>query len=64
MGHERRIAEEKFPCRGLVGKKGKRSLERPRRRGEDNIEVDLNKDCWEHVDCIYMAQDMASDGIL
>ena len=36
---------------------GKRSLERPRRRWEDNIRMDLKKVVSESVDCIDLVQD-------
>jgi hypothetical protein len=42
----------------LVGKpEGKRPLERPRRRWEDNIRMDLRKTGWEGVDWMHLAQD-------
>jgi hypothetical protein len=41
----------------LVGKpEGKRSLERPRRRWEDNIRMELMEIGWEYVDWIHLAQ--------
>jgi hypothetical protein len=44
----------------LVGKpKRRRPLGRPRRRCEDNIEMDLQEMGWEVVDGIDMAQDRA-----
>jgi hypothetical protein len=44
--------------RVLVEKpEGKRSLGRPRRRWEDNIEVNLKEKAWERVDWIRVAQD-------
>jgi hypothetical protein len=36
---------------------GKRSLEEPRRRWENNIKIDFRKIRWESVDCINVAQD-------
>jgi hypothetical protein len=36
---------------------GRRPLERPRRRWEDNIKMDLHEVGWEGVDWIDMAQD-------
>jgi hypothetical protein len=40
----------------LVGKpEGKRSLGRPRRRGEDNIRMDLGEIGWKGVDWIHLA---------
>jgi hypothetical protein len=42
----------------LAGKpEGKRSLGRRRRRGEDNIRMDLREIGWEGVDCIHVVQD-------
>jgi len=42
----------------LVGKlEGRRPLERPVRRWEDNIIMDLREIWWEGVDCIHVAQD-------
>jgi len=42
--HVARIGEKRGICRVLVGKpEGKRPLERPRRRWEDNTNVDLQK---------------------
>jgi hypothetical protein len=44
--------------RGLIGKpEGKSQLERPRRRWEDGIRMDLRKIGWGSVDCIQLAQD-------
>jgi hypothetical protein len=48
--HGRRV------CKGLVGKpEGKRPLERPRRRWEDGIRMDLGVISWG-VDWIQLAQ--------
>jgi hypothetical protein len=42
----------------LVGKpEGKRQRERPRRRLEDNIRIDLVEIEWEGVDCTHLAED-------
>jgi hypothetical protein len=42
----------------LVGKpEGKRSVGRPRRRGVDNIKMDLREIGWDGVDWMDMAQD-------
>jgi hypothetical protein len=42
----------------LVGKPGwKGPLERPRRRCEDNIRIDLRKIRWEGADWMHLAQD-------
>jgi hypothetical protein len=44
--------------RVLVGKsEGTRALERPRRRWEDSIRMDLREIGWEDVDLIHLAQD-------
>jgi hypothetical protein len=44
--------------RVLVGEpERKRPFERPKRRWEDNINVDFKEICWEGVDWIYLAQD-------
>jgi hypothetical protein len=41
-GHVARMGERRGAYRALVGKpEGRRPLERPRRRWEDNIEMDL-----------------------
>jgi hypothetical protein len=45
--------------RGLVGKpEGKRPLERPRRRWEDGIRMDLGQIGWGGVECVHLAKDM------
>jgi hypothetical protein len=45
-------------CRILMGKsERKRPLGRPRRRGVDNIKMDLREIGWDGVDWIDMAQD-------
>jgi hypothetical protein len=42
----------------LIGKTaGKRALGRHRRRGEDNIRMDLKERGWEFMDWIHLAQD-------
>jgi hypothetical protein len=42
----------------LVGRsEGRRPLERPRRRWEDNSKMDLREIMFGHVDCIHWAQD-------
>jgi hypothetical protein len=44
--------------RALVGKsEGKRPLERPRHRWEDNIKMDLREVGWGDIDWIDLAQD-------
>jgi hypothetical protein len=50
--------EKRNAYRILVGKpEGKRLLERPRRRCEDNIKMDLRKIGWRGIDWIDLAQD-------
>jgi hypothetical protein len=57
-GHVARMGEERGAYRILVGTpEGRRPLGRPRRRCEDNIEMDLQEVGWEGVDWIDMAQD-------
>jgi hypothetical protein len=53
-----RMGEKRNTYRILVGKpEGKRSLERPRRRWEDNIRMDLREIVWGGMDWIDLAQD-------
>jgi hypothetical protein len=41
----------------LIGKsEGKQSLGRLRRRGKDNIRMDLGEIVWEDVNCMHLAQ--------
>jgi hypothetical protein len=50
--------EERNSYRGLVGKpEGKIPLERPRRRIEDNIKIDVIETELNGMDCIYLVQD-------
>jgi hypothetical protein len=57
VGHVVRIGEERKVYRVLVGKtKGKRPLERPRRRCEDGIKVDLREIGWGSIEWIQLAQ--------
>jgi hypothetical protein len=52
------MVERRDAYRVLVGKpEGRKPLERPRRRWEDNIEMDLRESGWGRLDCIRMAQD-------
>jgi hypothetical protein len=52
------MGEERGVCRVLVGKPGgKRPLGRPRRRWEDNIEMDLQEVGIGGMDWIGLAQD-------
>jgi hypothetical protein len=51
------MGEKRRSYRILVGKpEGRRKLERPRRRWEDNIKMDLREVAWG-LDCIDLAQD-------
>jgi hypothetical protein len=57
-GHVARMGEKRNAYRMLVGKpEGKRPLERPRRRWEDNIRMDLREIGWGGMDWIDLAQD-------
>jgi hypothetical protein len=57
-GHVARLGEGRNVYRGLVGKpEGKRPLERPRRRWEDGIKMDLREIGWGGVEWIHLAQD-------
>jgi hypothetical protein len=48
-GHVARTMERRVIYRVLMGKpEGKRSLGRPRCRGEDNIKMDLQEVGWEY----------------
>jgi hypothetical protein len=57
--HVARIGEESGVYSGLVGKpEGKRPLERPRCRWEDNIRMDLQEVECGGMDWIGLAQDI------
>jgi hypothetical protein len=57
-GHVARMGEKRNACRILVGKPGgNRPLERPRRRWEDNIKMDLREIGWGGMDWIDLSQD-------
>jgi hypothetical protein len=57
-GHLARMGEKRNAYRLLVGKLvGKKPLGRPRRRGVDNIRMDLGEVGWGDVDWIGLAQD-------
>jgi hypothetical protein len=57
-GHVARVKEGRNLYRDLVGKQeGKRPLERPRRRWEDGIKMDLREIGWGGVEWIHLAQD-------
>jgi hypothetical protein len=46
-GHVARVGEERKVYKVLVGKpEGKRPLERPRRRREDGVRIDLREIGW------------------
>jgi hypothetical protein len=52
------MGETRNAYRILVGKpEGKRPLGRPRRRGVDNIKIDLREIGWDGTDWIDLAQD-------
>jgi hypothetical protein len=52
------MGERRGAYRALVGKpEGRRSLGRPRRRWEDNIQMDLREVGWGGMDWINLAQD-------
>jgi hypothetical protein len=58
VGHVARMGEKRNAYRLLVGKpKGKRPLERPRRRKVDNIRMDLGEVEWGDVGWIGLAKD-------
>ena len=49
-GHVARMGDRRVAYRVLMeGPDGKGSLGRPRRRGQDNINVNLKEICWEVV---------------
>jgi hypothetical protein len=57
-GHVARMGQERNVYKVLMGKlKGKRPLERPRRRWEDGIRMDLREIGLKSVDWIQLAQD-------
>jgi hypothetical protein len=56
--HVAHKGEKKNSYRILVGKpEGKRPFGRPRRRWEDNIEMDLTEIRWGGVDSVHLTQD-------
>jgi hypothetical protein len=56
--HVARLREVRSAYNILVGRsEGRRSLGRPRRRGEDNIKMDLREIGFGDVDWIHLAQD-------
>jgi hypothetical protein len=57
-GYVARMGEGRNVYRVLVGKpEGKRPLERPRRRWENGIKMDLGEIGWVCVEWIHLAQD-------
>jgi hypothetical protein len=51
--------------RNLVGRpEGKKSLGRPRRRWEDNINIDVGGIGWDGMDWVDLAQDTTSGELL
>jgi hypothetical protein len=57
-GHVARMGERRNGYRVLVGKpEGKRPVERPRRRWEDGIKMDIRETGWRDVEWIHLAQD-------
>ena len=57
-GHVARMGERIVYYRVLLGKpEGKRPLERPRRRWEDNVKMGLQEVVYGGMDCIDPAQD-------
>jgi hypothetical protein len=57
-GHVARMEEVRGPYRLLVGRpEGRRPLGRPRRRGADNIQMDLQEVGWRGMYWIELAED-------
>jgi hypothetical protein len=57
-GYVARMGEGTNVYMDLVGKsKGKRPLERPRRRWENGIKMDLREIGWRGVEWVHLAQD-------
>jgi len=57
-GHVARVGEGRGVYRVLVGRlEGKRPLEKPKRRWEDNIKMDLREIGIDGANCIRLAQD-------
>jgi hypothetical protein len=58
VGHVARMGQGRNVYRVLVGKsEGKRPLERPRRRWENGIKMDVREISWWGVEWIHLAQD-------
>jgi hypothetical protein len=54
-GHAARMGEGRGVCMVLVGRKGKRQLERPRHRWEDNIKLDIRELGMDGTNWIWLA---------
>jgi hypothetical protein len=64
-GHAARRGERRNAYRILVGKPdGKRPLGKPRRKGVDNIKIDLREVGWDGRDWIDLAQDRDGGGLM
>ena len=64
-GHVARMGEGRGTYRVLFGKpEGKKPHERPRRRWEDNIKMDIQDVGFEGIDWIDVVQDRTSGGLL
>jgi hypothetical protein len=64
-GHVARMGERKGAYRILIGRpEGKRPLGRPRRRLGENIKMDLGEIEMDGENCIRLAQDRSSGGLL
>jgi hypothetical protein len=57
VGHVARMGEGRNVYRVLVGKPEGKRLERPRRKWEDGIKMDLTEIGWGNVEWIHLAQD-------
>jgi hypothetical protein len=57
-GHVARIVEKMTAYRVLMGEPvGKRPLGRPRRRGEENIKMEVREIGWDGTNWIHLAED-------
>ena len=62
-GHISRMEQSRIACRDLVGKpESKRPLERPRRRWEDNIKMNLTEVGCDPGDWIALALKIGTNG--
>jgi hypothetical protein len=58
VGHIARMGEMRNAYKIMVGRpEGKRPIEKPRRRWEGNIRMDLRGTKWKGMDWIHLAQD-------